>query len=424
MTIASSPPLIVCRLGHEGVFGSVSMTLSFLGEAVPAQARVGEATGSRAGRRHRRVEARLAREADGAERARVGDAPAPAGGRPMKAMRDARRGDPAGLEIVDRAIPEPAAGEARVEVEAAGLSSSDIGRRRGLSLDATPLAFAPGAEIVGRVRARGAGLSTRAVGGRAAGVTATRAGGDAERCAIAAGLVTCTADELDASTAVAVPIPGATVLRALETMARLPAGDIVVVTAAAGGGGGLAVQRARALGASKVVAPASASAKRAHARGLGADVAIDVTSAGLRDEHRDAARGRGFNVVLDRVGGEVASALVDAFGPLGRLVRVGVAFGAPRSGPSHGMMKRAVRVSGLHLDAVVAVSGRCMATLGRVCALVASGVLVPHLGIEAPLAQAAEVHAALESRAHFGERARSVRAGTGKNAARSMGGAA
>jgi hypothetical protein len=30
MTIASSPPLIVCRLGREGVFGSVSMALSFL----------------------------------------------------------------------------------------------------------------------------------------------------------------------------------------------------------------------------------------------------------------------------------------------------------------------------------------------------------------------------------------------------------
>ena len=71
MTIATSPPSTVCRLGREGVFGSVSMTLSFLGEAVPAKARVGEATGLRAGRRHRRVEARLAREADGAERARA-----------------------------------------------------------------------------------------------------------------------------------------------------------------------------------------------------------------------------------------------------------------------------------------------------------------------------------------------------------------
>lgn len=341
----------------------------------------------------------------------------------MKAIRYERLGGPEVLEIVDMATPDPAEGEVLVEVEAAGVNFSDIGRRRGLYLDATPLPFIPGSEIVGRVRALGTGVTTLAVGDRVAGVTAARSGGYAEFCAIAAGLVTRIADDLDASTAVAVPNQGATALHVLETMARLQAGDIVAVTAAAGGVGGLAVHLARALGASKVVALASSAVKLAHARGVGADVAIDVTSTELRDELRDATRGRGFDVVLDSVGGEVASALFEALAPFGRLVSFGVASGAPLIVPSHAMMKRAVTVSGFHLDAVMAVPGRFTATLERLYALVASGALVPHVGLEAPLAHAAEVHAAMESRATLGKLVLTVRAAAGNDAAQSTRGA-
>jgi uncharacterized protein (TIGR00369 family) len=59
------------NLGHEGVFVTVSMSVSFLGEAVPANAHVGEATVVRTGRRHLLVEGRLVHETDGAEVARA-----------------------------------------------------------------------------------------------------------------------------------------------------------------------------------------------------------------------------------------------------------------------------------------------------------------------------------------------------------------
>jgi hypothetical protein len=61
----------VFSLGREGFFVTVSMSVSFLGKAVPANALVGEATVVRAGRRHLLVEARLVRETDGAEVARA-----------------------------------------------------------------------------------------------------------------------------------------------------------------------------------------------------------------------------------------------------------------------------------------------------------------------------------------------------------------
>lgn len=61
----------VFSLGREGFFVTVSMSVSFLGKALPANALVGEATVVRAGRRHLLVEARLVRETDGAEVARA-----------------------------------------------------------------------------------------------------------------------------------------------------------------------------------------------------------------------------------------------------------------------------------------------------------------------------------------------------------------
>lgn len=321
----------------------------------------------------------------------------------MQAMRYERLGGPEVLELVDLPPPVPAAGEVLVEVEAAGVNFSDVGRRRGLYLDATPLPFVPGSEIVGRVRALGAGVSSAACGDRVAGVIATRSGGYAELCTIAAGLVTRIDERLDAAIAVAVPNQGATAFHLLETMARLQPGESVAVTAAAGGVGGLAIQLARHFRAGKVIALASAAHKLAHARRLGADVCIDVTTDGLREQLHAATDGRGCDVVLDSVGGDVAAALLSSLAPFGRLVSFGVASGAPLSVVSPTLMKRSLTVSGFHLDAVMAVPGRFSATLTRLYELVAAGVVVPHVGLELSLERAVEAHTAMEARTTVGK---------------------
>lgn len=321
----------------------------------------------------------------------------------MRAIRYELLGGPEVLEFVEFPTPRPGTGEVLVQVEAAGVNVSDIGRRLGRYLDATPLPFKPGSEIVGRVCALGAGIAALSVGNRVAGVTASRSGGYAEYCTIAADLVTRIYDGRDARRAVAVPNQGATALHVLETMARLKQGGVVAVTATAGGVGGLADQLARHLGAGAVVAFASSARKLEHARGLGADVTVDVTSAGLADQLRDATKGRGFDGVLDSVGGELASLLFVALAPFGCLVSFSVTSGAPLSVASHAMVKRSVSMSGFHLDAVMAVPGRFSATLARLYELGASGALTPHVGLEVPLEGAADAHAALESRTTMGK---------------------
>ena len=113
-------------------------------------------------------------------------------------------------------------------------------------------------------------------------------------------------------------------------MRDLRAGEIVLVTGASGGVGLAAVQIAKALGAT-VVAAVSTADKAEIAWRNGADHVIDVSVPnlrdGLRDQLRKATGGRGADVVIDQVGGDVFDASLRALAWSGRLVVVGFAGG-------------------------------------------------------------------------------------------------
>ena len=72
------------------------------------------------------------------------------------------------LEVVDRPVPQPAAGEALVRIEASGLCHTDIHAARGDWPVKPPLPFVPGHEGVGIVEQLGTGVSHLAVGDRVA----------------------------------------------------------------------------------------------------------------------------------------------------------------------------------------------------------------------------------------------------------------
>lgn len=72
------------------------------------------------------------------------------------------------LEVTDRPVPEPGAGQVRVRVEASGLCHTDIHAARGdWPVTLTP-PFVPGHEAVGIVDALGAGVSALELGQRVA----------------------------------------------------------------------------------------------------------------------------------------------------------------------------------------------------------------------------------------------------------------
>src|SRR5262245_35528001 len=73
----------------------------------------------------------------------------------MRAVQVSKRGGP--LELVERPIPEPGAGEVRVKVEACGVCHSDALAQSG-ALPGTPYPLVPGHEVTGVVDALGANV--------------------------------------------------------------------------------------------------------------------------------------------------------------------------------------------------------------------------------------------------------------------------
>jgi NADPH:quinone reductase-like Zn-dependent oxidoreductase len=100
----------------------------------------------------------------------------------------------------------------------------------------------------------------------------------------------------------------------------------VLVTGAAGGVGTAGVQLAKALGA-KVIAVGSTQERRALALKVGADHAIEPDTETFKERVFELTDGRGADVILESVGGDLFTASMRAIAWEGRLVIIGFASG-------------------------------------------------------------------------------------------------
>jgi NADPH:quinone reductase-like Zn-dependent oxidoreductase len=126
-------------------------------------------------------------------------------------------------------------------------------------------------------------------------------------------------DELDDVTAAAIANPGMSAWAALMERAHLKNGETVLVNGATGTAGRLAVQLARYLGASRVVATGRNEAELEEVKALGADVTIPFTLGTLHPlgakRYEDALIqefANGVDVVLDYLWGESARTIISA----------------------------------------------------------------------------------------------------------------
>ncbi|WP_040861949.1 quinone oxidoreductase family protein [Nocardia niigatensis] len=226
----------------------------------------------------------------------------------------------AGRSPVLVAAPElvPGPGQLLVRAELAGVH---LGLVRMLQRDNGP----DGGEIVGTVVAAGADLAGW-VGKRVGGVVFE--GAYAEYVLAAPQLMAEIPADVAAADALALVRGGLIALGLLRT-ARFVAGESVMVTGAASGVGHLAVQLARTLGATRVIAAAGSAEKAEFLRCCGADEV--VTYADAWTERVD--------IVLDGVGGGLAQRCVDILGPRGRLIAFSAFGGAIDAGSLLGELK-------------------------------------------------------------------------------------
>jgi len=322
----------------------------------------------------------------------------------MRAVQVPAFGDADVLECVDLPAPIAAEGEVLIRVTSAGVNFTDTRlRRMGMQttvdgggapkrIQAAELPVVPGGEVVG----------IEEPGGRRV-VALCGSGGYAEQATAPASRIFDVPDGVDDGTALALFVQGLTAWHLLHSAVRLRRGESVVVHSAAGGVGSLAVQLARQMGAGRIIATASTVEKRRLALELGAAAAIDGTADGLTARLLEANDGRPVDAVLDMAGGAVFDASFAALAPLGRLAAYGTSSGGPGTVETVRLMAGSRSVVGFWLLDYLCDRAGTEAALGELIAMAVRGDLRTIIGATYPLAQAADAHRALESRATSGK---------------------
>ncbi|MBC2666276.1 quinone oxidoreductase [Novosphingobium flavum] len=308
-------------------------------------------------------------------------------------------GCPEVLRLVPIDLPPPAAGEVRLRIRAIGVNYIDTYHRGGLY--PLPLPSGLGVEAAGVVEAVGAGV-TALVPGQRVGLSGGGPGSYATARNVPADLLVPLPDDIADETAAALMLKGSTVEALVERCAKVQPGSTVLVHAAAGGVGLLMVQWLKALGCT-VIGTAGGEAKLALARQAGADHLIDYNHEDIAARVREITGGEGVPVVFDGVGKDTWEASLAATAVRGLIVSFGNASG-PVTGVGLGALAAAgslfvTRPTVFHYQRDAAERA---AAFARVFAMVQSGALDVRIGQRFALADAAEAHRALESRATTG----------------------
>jgi NADPH2:quinone reductase len=303
------------------------------------------------------------------------------------------------LALADRPVGAPGPEQALVEVAAAGVNFMDIGVRRGSSWKEMPDPKPLGVEGAGRVLAVGDGVKGLMPGQRVAWVYVP--GSYAEQIVAPASALVLVPDEIDDLTAAAVMMQGLTASHFATAFYPVQPGDVALVHAAAGGVGLLLTQIIKLRGG-RVIGRVSSSDKVAAALAAGADDVIVDAEGEFADEVLRLTSGRGVDVVFDGSGPATFQASLDSLRRCGTFCWFGPVLGGRTPIEIMSLPKSIKLGYATFFDSIY--TPELLRTRAReLFDWIAAGKLKVHVGGEYPLAQAAEAHAALESRATTGK---------------------
>ena len=194
----------------------------------------------------------------------------------------------------------------------------------------------------------------------------------------------------DAATSV---VATATAWELTISRAHLRQGETALVNAVGGAVGSAAVQIARCAGA-RVIASAGSDNKLELARQLGADEVINYKRQDLKTEVLNLTDGRGVDVVIETVGGQVLQQSIEALAHNGRLATAGSVGPSKVEIDIFRLLRKQAWITGTHFAP--------KATIRTALDLLAEKRLRPVLARSFPLVEAGEAQALLESREFFG----------------------
>lgn len=313
-------------------------------------------------------------------------------------------GGPDVMSLREVEVGPPDAGELLVEVHAAGVNFIDTYNRSGLYPVALP--FTPGSEGSGTVLAVGGTPDETdvAVGDLVAWVGGGRS--YATHTVIPASSAFRVPDGVDLDVAASLPLQGLTAHYLIDAVYPLTPSDTCLVHAAAGGTGRLIVQMAKRRGAT-VIATVGSEAKAELARTAGADHVIDYREHPPTDELVGAVEAivgpNAIDVVYDGVGAATFDAGIALLRTRGTMATFGNASGPVEPITPLTLMPKSLILTRPKLFDFIADPAERGRRWRDLVDWVRDGALDVHIGMRAPLAQAADVHRALESRATTGK---------------------
>jgi NADPH:quinone reductase-like Zn-dependent oxidoreductase len=268
----------------------------------------------------------------------------------MKAAVINQFGDTDVLKFEDIAVPSPKPGHILIKVLAAGTNRLEHYLREGSLVPELPFPHILGADAAGEVAKLGQGVEGFDIGERVIpmpGFPTDEKDYDIYPASLAPSftlpglgiwgtyaqyievpaLYTLKDDTgLSAEEVATLPMTLATAVRAVKEIGNVKAGDKVLVQAGASGSGSMQVQVAKALGA-EVVTTVRDDAKGEFAKSIGANLVINTRNEDLVEKVMAWTDGRGVDVAIDNVGGEVLAKSIDAIKATGVVVAFGFTAG-------------------------------------------------------------------------------------------------
>jgi NADPH2:quinone reductase len=317
----------------------------------------------------------------------------------MKAIVMSRTGGPEVIELVERPEPVLARGEVLVEVAAAGVNFMDTGVRRGLAWTETPNPKVLGVEGAGRVISIGDGVDRFRPGDRVAWVYAP--GSYAERAAISEEALVSVPDSIDDRTAAAVMMQGLTASHFATDFYPVRAGDIALVHAGAGGLGLLLTQIIKLRGG-HVIARVSSADKISVAKEAGADHVVVDTDGQFAQQVIRLSGGEGVHVVYDGSGPKTFEGSLASLRRSGTFCWYGPVLGGPGALDIMSL-PRSIKIGYAVFFDHIYTPELLRARAGKLFDWIVKGDLKVRIGGIYPLAEAAQAHADMESRATTGK---------------------
>ncbi len=321
----------------------------------------------------------------------------------MKGLVVTEYGEPDVLQWEDVPEPEPAAGELLIRVRAFAINWADLLQRAGRYPGGPEAPFVSGHDLVGEGVGRGPGTDGPPDGTRVFGFLG-RNGAAAELATAPAKWFYPVPEGLSDEEAAGLAAPYLTADAAIVDLGRLQAGEAVLVHAAAGGYGSAAVQLARYYGAGTIIATAGSDDKLERVRSWGADVLVNYRTHDFVPAALEATDGRGVDLILESVGGDVLGASFDCIAPLGRLISVGASAGSSsKRFRLHTLFEKGILVGGFTLGLWAQHHPELIEPIGeRLMEALESGQLQPAVGGVFTRDQSVEAHRFLGDRRSVG----------------------